>query len=117
MKKLALFSLFIFVVGCALQTDLVYKDKGDRQCYGDGQTIQKSSERLQAAGVKVIESTCGKKAGAVMAVSGGPSLNILIHTIDASDIAKAKTLGYRHLSQLSTDKESTAYQLVGCPSD
>lgn len=105
----------LMLSGCTSQAFLVYESKGDKQCYANtGKTIRDSAATLKDEGVDVLKSECAIKSGMVMSMCGAPTLNILIHHIDANGAEKAKSLGFEAASRLNVEGEEPGYQIVSC---
>ena len=93
---------------------LVYIGNGAKQCENDGMSISESANLLINHGVDVISSHCGLIAGmAVLAVCGGPTLEINLHVINARKISDAQEEGFNLVSKLE-EQRGVGYQVVEC---
>jgi hypothetical protein len=96
---------------------LVFAERESRQCESDGITPEASAQTLRAAGIDVLQSTCGSRTGvAFAAVCGGRTGEILIHRIRAVDVAEAQALGYFEVETLVDAAAGTNYVVVDCAS-
>lgn len=104
--KLPTFSLIVCLVlaGCVHirepDTIMVYKYDGSVQCEESGLAVEDMRRELARAGVEVV---CGRKAqdGRVYpAMCGAATGRINVYTIDAADLDRAGTLGFRSIETL-----------------
>ncbi|MBM7072532.1 hypothetical protein SOPP22_11630 [Shewanella sp. OPT22] len=79
----------------------VFINDGAKQCFGGGVTKEQTAQKLKDDGIQVYDSSCGKIQGMMtIAVCGGPTLSINVHTINSEDIKKAEMLGFKPVSTL-----------------
>ena len=106
----------VLTTACTTQTTHIYKPDGTKQCEPATTSLANSTNQLTTAGINVLTSTCATQTGmAVMAVCGAPTLGIHLHEIQASDVQKAKTLGYEEASNLINRDNGTGYETTDCP--
>lgn len=116
MRTTILTALLVLTTGCANTTTLVYKPDGTKQCEPATTSLANSTNQLATAGINVRTSACAIRTGmAVMAVCGAPTLGIHLHEIQASDVQKAKALGYEEASNLVNPDNGTGYEVSDCP--
>ncbi|MEJ6656481.1 MAG: hypothetical protein QNL70_10785 [Pseudomonas sp.] len=116
MRTTILTALLVLTTACTTQTTQIYKPDGTKQCEPATTSLANSTNQLTTAGINVLTSTCATQTGiAVMAVCGAPTLGIHLHEIQASDVQKAKSLGYEEASNLNNQDSGTGYEVTDCP--
>ncbi len=101
----AFLSSMITLSGCtnALETSKtqVYIKDGSKQCFGGGASKEQTARRLTEHGIKVYQSSYGTINGMMtIAVCGGPTLSINVHSIDSDKLKQAEALGFKPVSAL-----------------
>jgi len=113
-----LYSGIFLLAACGSETSapdgiLVFAD-GALQCEPKI-SIESNAQLLTAAGIEVLQSSCGVKTGvSVASVCGAPSLNILIHEIPAAKLQDAERLGFHEVGVLVDEAAGTGYELTDC---
>ena len=116
MKTTTLTAIILLTTACTTQTTHIYKPDGNKQCQPATSTLANSTTQLTSAGIEVLTSNCATHTGmAVMTVCGAPTLGIHLHEINASDIQKAKDLGYEEANNLINHEQGTGYEITNCP--
>ena len=94
----------------------VYIKDGSKQCFGGGATKEQTQKDLTDHGIEVYKSSCGTISGMMtMAVCGGPTLSINVHTIDADKLSQAKALGFKPVSSLREGYDEGCQQRTAKP--
>ncbi|CAH0990069.1 hypothetical protein SIN8267_00152 [Sinobacterium norvegicum] len=83
----------------------VYSDTGALQCEPDsGMSIDESADILNSHGVEVSDSKTGQKSQmAVIAMCGGPTLDIYLHQVASDNLEDAKSLGFDPITDLESE--------------
>lgn len=106
----------VLTTACTTQTTHIYKLDGTKQCEPATSSLANSTNQLTTAGINVLTSTCATQTGmAVMTVCGAPTLGIHLHEVRASDVQKAKSLGYQEANNLINQDNGTGYETTDCP--
>lgn len=93
---------------------LVYVNNGAIQCESDGKTGAETAALLKDAGVIVSKTQCGHLTNVVVAaMCGGQATNINVHEIAASDLEKAKSVGFEDVITLKQD-DKPGYNAADC---
>jgi len=107
LETLAAMSALISLAACAspAQTSTqgkvsLYVSAGSHQCQGGGQTAGQVRQRLQQAGIEVLQATCGHDGRIYASVCGGPDGRIIIVDVPAAKEAAARSLGFAPLAGL-----------------
>ena len=99
------------------KTQIYIKD-GSQQCFGGGASKEQTEKELTDHGIKVYQSSCGTIKGMVtMAVCGGPTLSINVHTIDSGKLKQAEALGFKPVSSLRDGYKEGCQQQPAKPVD
>jgi len=80
------------------QTIKVYKPNGSIQCQMSGVTLQDMEKELTSKGITVLSSCYGHDGLVRPAVCSVPTGNLNVYEIDASQLQKARDLGFGVLS-------------------
>ncbi|WGK62271.1 hypothetical protein QAO71_03270 [Halopseudomonas sp. SMJS2] len=116
MKTTTLIASLLLLTACTTQTTHVYKPDGNKQCEPAITSLADSIDQLTNAGIKAVTSNCAIQTGmAVITVCGAPTLGIHLHEIAASDVQKAKELGYEEASNLLNEDRGIGYEITRCP--
>ena len=117
MKTTTLTALILLTTtACTTQTTHIYKPDGNKQCQPPTTTLANSTTQLTTAGIEVHTSNCATQTGvAVMTVCSAPTLGIHLHKINASDVQKAKDIGYEEATNLINEEHGTGYEITNCP--
>lgn len=120
MRLIFVYASIALLVACSSQDQeqevrQVFIDNGAVQCQFSGKPPAETATLLTDGGVEVIESQCAVLTGmAVAAMCGMGDLNIHVHTIDANDVSKAETLGFRSVGALAQGEEA-GWLPTDCP--
>ncbi|RQP25061.1 hypothetical protein [Piscinibacter terrae] len=88
----------------------VYRGTGSAQCTGGGSTLAENQKRLTEAGIQVLSSSCGSTGRMYAQRCGGPTGDIHVFEIPASQKDAAIKQQFRMLSDLP------GAQKAACPS-
>jgi hypothetical protein len=88
----------------------VYRGTGSAQCTGGGSTLAENQKRLTDAGIQVLSSSCGSTGRMYAQRCGGPTGQIHVFEIPASQKDAAIKQQFRPLSDLP------GAQKAACPS-
>ena len=119
MKKILLIvSSALILSACAnivpSETVVVYINSGAIQCESDGKTGAETALLLSNKNISVTKTECGYIANiAVIAMCGGPTTDINVHTIPVSDLEKALALGFENVETLK-QKDHIGYDVSEC---
>ena len=78
----------------------LYKYAGSRQCEAGGMSPDDARRTLEAAGVEVVEATCGADGRMHAAVCGGADGRVVIVTVRARHVQAARSQGFAPLREL-----------------
>lgn len=78
----------------------VYRSLGSKQCEGGGKSAAQLRTELEAAKVRVRETTCGHDGRMHPAMCGAGDGKIAIFLIAAQDLARARAAGFVPLADL-----------------
>lgn len=116
MKKIAVASVSLVVIGCANidgqpveDSVQVYKQTGSTQCADDGLTVAELTQQLNRAQVRVLETACGTDGLMRTTVCGAPDGSIVVFEIPQGERAIAAQAGFEPLNTLPQA------QIRGCP--
>lgn len=97
-----------------MKTITVYIDSGAKQCLYSGHPLAKTEQRLQQAGISVVDSACGVLTGVSFpAVCGGRTEKINLHTINLDNLVQAEQLGFKPIASLQQG-ELPGFKKVAC---
>ena len=121
MKKLFVVLLVpFFLFACATnaskstESTLVYVNDGSMQCEDGGMSGAETAAVLTEANIKVSSTQCGSLSNvAVVAMCGGPAININVHEIKTQDLGKAEELGFKNVSTLKQENNK-GYEVSDC---
>lgn len=95
-------------------TTLVYINNGSIQCGELGKSGLETANILQASNISVESTQCGHLANiAVVAMCGGPGININVHEIKSADLKKARSIGFEDVAKLKQENHK-GYEVSGC---
>lgn len=78
----------------------VYRSTGSRQCEEGGATPEQLRAQLEAAGVRVLSTTCGSDGRMYPSVCGAPDGRIVIFGISPNQLEAATDAGFMPMAEL-----------------
>jgi len=120
MKKVLLVSLLVIsLAACqsskeSVEHSTVYIADGSVQCEEGGKTGDETAKMLTDNAISVSETQCGHLAvQAMIAMCGGPTAAINVHTIPTADLEKAQALGFKNVLTLKQG-DNKGYEATEC---